>query len=213
MEHLYPLFLNLSGKNCLIVGGGPVAERKAASLLEYGANIKIVSPAVEKEIAAWAEENVLTWVAREFAADDLDGAYMVFIATDDNGLNKNIADRCRQKGILVNAVDDPPNCDFFVPSVLRRDCLAVAISTEGRSPMFAARLRRQLESIITEEYGQIVNMLGQVRDELRCSSLDITQRKQFLEQLVDFDLLDLLQTGRYQEAEERINQCMSCLRD
>ena len=209
MEHLYPIYLHVAGKNCLIIGGGPVAERKAANLLEYGANIKIVSPGAEKKIADWAEQNRLQWIARAFDRHDLDNVFMVFIATDDNSLNKEIADLCRQRGILVNAVDDPPNCDFFVPSVLRRDSLAIAISTEGRSPLFAARLRRRLEAIITEEYGQFVDILGQIREELRHSSLDINQRKQVLEQIVDSDLLELLLDGRHKEAEERIYQCMS----
>jgi precorrin-2 dehydrogenase/sirohydrochlorin ferrochelatase len=212
MEHLYPIYLNVAGKNCLVIGGGPVAERKAASLLEYGAFIRIISPLAGEKITAWADQNLLKWVAREFEADDLDQIFMVFIATDDNSLNKEIADLCRQRGILVNAVDDPPNCDFFVPSVLRRDSLAVAISTEGRSPLFAAHLRRRLETIITEEYGQFVNILGEIREELRKSSLSINQRRQILEQIVDSDLFDLLQAGQYEEAEERINQCMSSLR-
>ncbi|MBP1760703.1 MAG: precorrin-2 dehydrogenase [Firmicutes bacterium] len=212
MEHLYPIYLNVAGKNCLIIGGGPVAERKAASLLEYGACIKVVSPSAEKMITDWADQNLLKWFAREFEANDLDDIFMVFIATDDNRLNKEIADLCRGKGIMVNAVDDPPNCDFFVPSVLRRDSLAIAISTEGRSPLFAARLRRRLEKIITEEYGQFVNILGQIREELQKSNLDINQRRQILEQIVDSDLLDLLLDGRHEEAEERINQCMSSWR-
>ena len=213
MEHLYPIYLHVAGKSCLIVGGGTVAERKAASLLEYGARIKIVSPAAEEGIAEWAGQERLQWIPRAFEDHDLDNVFMVFIATDDNSLNKEIADLCRLKGILVNAVDDPPNCDFFVPSVLRRDSLAVAISTEGRSPLFAARLRRQLEAIVTEEYGYIVNLLGQFREELKQSSLDINQRKQILEQMVDSVLLDLLLDGRYEEAEERINQCMSSWQD
>lgn len=208
MQHLYPIYLNLAKKSCLIIGGGSVAERKAASLLEYGAHVKVVSPLAEPNIIAWADQDILQWYAREYAENDLDGAFMVFIATDDNALNKEIADLCRQRGILVNAVDDPPNCDFYVPSVLRRGSLAVAVSTEGKSPLFAARLRRQLETLITEEYGNCVDSLGQIREELKKSSLDINQRKQILEQIVDADLLGLLQAGRYEEAEERINQCM-----
>jgi precorrin-2 dehydrogenase/sirohydrochlorin ferrochelatase len=212
MEHLYPICLSLAGKKCLIIGGGPVAERKAASLLEYGAQIKVISPRVEKKIAEWANDDLLIWTAREFAVNDLEGSFMVFIATDDNSLNQEIAWLCRQRGILVNAVDDPPNCDFFVPSVLRRDSLAVAISTEGKSPLFAARLRRELETIITSEHGQFVNLLGQIREEVKNSSLDINQRKQILEQIVNSDILALLQAGRDEEVEERINQCMSSLR-
>jgi len=212
MEHLYPIYLSLAGKKCLIIGGGLVAERKAASLLEYGAQIKVISPRVEKTIAEWANDDLLIWTARVFAVDDLEGSFMVFIATDDNSLNQEIAWLCRQRGILVNAVDDPPNCDFFVPSVLRRDSLAVAISTEGKSPLFAARLRRELEAIITEEHGKFVNILGQIREEVKNSSLDINQRKQILEQIINSDILALLLAGCDEEAEERINQCMSSLR-
>lgn len=212
MEHLYPIYLSLAGKNCLIIGGGPVAERKAASLLEYGAQIKVISPRVEKRIAEWANDDLLIWSAREFAINDLEGIFVVFIATDDTSLNHEISLLCRQRNILVNAVDDPPNCDFFVPSVLRRDSLAVAISTEGKSPLFAARLRRELEAIITSEHGQFVNLLGQIREEVKNSSLDINQRKQILEQIIDSDILALLQAGRDEEVEERINQCMSSLR-
>ena len=212
MEHLYPIYLSLVGKNCLIIGGGPVAERKVASLCEYGAHITVISPRVEPGIAEWANEGLLEWSAREFGINDLEGSFMVFIATDDNRLNQEIAGHCRQRDILVNAVDDPLNCDFFVPSVLRRGSLAVAVSTEGKSPMFAARLRRELEAIITKEHGQFVDIMGQIREEVKNSSLDINQRRQILEQIVNSDILALLQAGLDEEVEERIKECMSSLR-
>ncbi|HZK86489.1 MAG TPA: bifunctional precorrin-2 dehydrogenase/sirohydrochlorin ferrochelatase [Syntrophomonas sp.] len=212
MEHLYPVYLSLVGKTCLIIGGGPVAERKVANLLEYGAQVKVVSPRVEKRIAEWANEALLNWTAREFAVNDLDGIFVVFIATDDSRLNQEIAWLCRQRGILVNVVDDPPNCDFFVPSVLRRNSLAVAISTEGKSPLFAARLRRELEAIITNEHGEFVDLLGQIREEVKNSPLAIKQRQQILEQIVNSDILALLQAGLDEEVEERIKECMSSLR-
>jgi len=213
MAHLYPINMSLAGKLCLIVGGGKVAERKVASLLEYEPLLHLVSPQVEENIKHWASEGLLCWIPREFEIADLDQVFMVFIATSDTNVNRDIAALCRARGILVNAVDDPPNCDFFVPSVLRRDSLTVAISTEGKSPMYAARLRRELETIITEQHGQFVDMLGQIRQEVKKSYLDIEQRKQIMEKLVYSDILELIQAGLDEKIEERIKQCMSSLRD
>lgn len=150
---------------------------------------------------------------RTFEENDLNGVFIVFIATNDNLINQSIAAACRKKGILVNAVDDPPNCDFFVPSVLRRNALTVAVSTEGNSPLFAARLRRELEAIITEDHGRYVDILGRLRLEIKNSSLDIEQRKQLLDKLVNSDILELIQAGLDDKAEERIRECMSSLRD
>lgn len=213
MAHLYPIFLSLAGKACLIVGGGQVAERKAASLLEYEAQVRLVSPRVEASIAAWASDGLLTWIPRKFEVQDLEGVSMVFIATDTIQLNQEIATLCRERGILVNAVDDPPNCDFFVPSVLRRNSLVLAVSTEGKSPLYAARLRRELEDIISEEHGRFVDMLGRLREEVKNSDLDIKQRKNIFTRLVDSDLLELIKAGQDDKVEERIKECMSSWQD
>lgn len=212
MAHLYPININLAGKLCLIVGGGKVAERKVTSLLEYEPVLRLVSPQAEKSIQQRASEGDLQWIPRKFADQDLDGVFMVFIATNNTQINQNIAELCRARGILVNAVDDPPNCDFFLPSVLRRDSLVVSVSTEGKSPLYAARLRRELEAIITEEHGQYVDMLGKLRQEVKNSGLDIEQRKQILDKLVNSDILELIQAGLDEKVEERIKECMSSLR-
>lgn len=213
MAHLYPINVSLEGKRCLIVGGGKVAERKAESLLFYNPVLCLVSPQVEGRIEQWANEGLLEWIPRTFEENDLNGVLIVFIATNDNQVNQSIAAACREKGILVNAVDDPPNCDFYVPSVLRRNALTVAVSTEGNSPLYAARLRRELEAIITEDHGKYVDILGQLRQEIKNSSLDMEQRKQILDNLVNSDILELIQAGLDDEAEERIKVCMSSLRD
>lgn len=213
MVHLYPVFLNLVGKTCLIVGGGQVAERKTASLLEHEARVRLVSPRVENNIAVWANEGLVDWIPREFQVQDLKGAFMVFIATDTGQLNQRITALCREQGILVNAVDDPPNCDFYVPSVLRRNSLAIAVSTEGKSPLYAARLRRELEDIIGWEHGEYVDILGRLREEVKSSDLDITQRREIFSRLVDSDLLELIKAGQDEKVEERIKECMSSWRD
>ena len=164
MAHLYPINLSLAGKLCLIVGGGKVAERKAASLLEYGPVLRLVSPRAENSIQQQAGEGLLKWIPREFAEGDLDGVFMVFIATDDTRVNRKIAELCRVRGILVNAVDDPPNCDFFVPSVLRRDSLGgIGIYRGKESSNMQLVYVVKLETMITEEHGRFVDMLGKAK--------------------------------------------------
>lgn len=212
MEHLYPIFINLADKMCLVVGGGKVAQRKIETLLEYRAQVLAVSPDVADRIKDWAERKLITWKSRLFEPSDLEDVFLVFIATGDSRTNKEIAALCRDRGIMVNAVDDPENCDFYVPAILRRDSLCIAVSTEGKSPLLAAKLRNELENMIPAEYGDWVEILGRLREEIKRSDLDISQRQQVFSDLVYSDILNLLIQGRKQEAEERITACMSCLR-
>jgi precorrin-2 dehydrogenase / sirohydrochlorin ferrochelatase len=213
MAHLYPIYLHLAGKRCLVVGGGQVAERKIATLLEYEANVLLVSPEVTSDLEHWADQKLITWRRGTFQPEDLLGIFLVFIATGDGVLNKAITALCREHGILVNAVDDPPNCDFYVPSILRRNSLCLAISTEGKSPLLAAKLRKELEDQITDEYGEWVEILGSLRDEIKNSSLDWQEKKQLFETLVYSDMLDWLKEGKKEQIEERIKECMSSLRE
>lgn len=212
MEHLYPIYINLAGKKCLVVGGGKVAQRKIETLLEYKARVQVASPVVTDPIDVWAQSNLISWAERNFEPADLADVFLVFIATGDKQTNKEIASLCRDRGIMVNAVDDPENCDFFVPAILRRESLCIAVSTEGKSPLLAAKLRNELESLIPSAYGDWVETLGRLRDEIKHADLDIEQRQQIFAELVNSDILELIIQGRKQQAEERINECMSCLR-
>lgn len=213
MAHLYPIYLQLAGKKCLVVGGGKVAERKTATLLEYEAEVRLVSPEITVYLNNLAAQDLISWRRGVFEPFDLNGIFLVFIATGDNKVNQAITALCRERGILVNAVDDPPNCDFYVPSILRRNSLCLAISTEGNSPLFAAKLRRELEDIITDEYGEWVEILGSLRDEIKNSGLNFEEKKRLFEALVYSDMLDLLKEGNKEQIEERIKECMSSLRD
>ncbi len=213
MAHLYPIFLNLSGKRCLVIGGGKVAERKVETLLEYDAQVIVVSPESSVRIRELTQRNLISWQQRVFTPIDLDDVFMVFIATGDSETNRSVAGLCREKGILVNAVDDPDNCDFYVPAILRRKSLCVAVSTEGNSPLLAAKIRNELKNAIPTEYGEWVEILGQLRDKIKKSNLDIAQRQKVFNDLVYSDILDLLKQGRKQEIEERISECMSFLRE
>jgi precorrin-2 dehydrogenase/sirohydrochlorin ferrochelatase len=209
MAHLFPIFISLAGKSCLVIGGGQVAERKIADLSIYEANIKVISPEVEDRIRQWWSEGLIEWQAREFKDSDLDNVFMVFVATNDAAVNRKVVEQCRHRGILVNAVDDPPNCDFYVPAVVRRNSLVIGISTEGKSPLYARKLKEQLEQLIGEEYGQFVDILGEQREYIKQAIPDIEMRKKVFQALVDSDILDLLKSGDGERVKERMEECMS----
>lgn len=207
--HLFPIYVNLEKRKCLVVGGGKVAERKVENLMEYGAVIRVVSPEVEPGLQRMAEEGRIELRCREFQKGDLEQIFIAFVATDQNSINQEVVDACRDRGILVNAVDDPPRCDFYVPSIVRQGSLVLAISTEGKSPAFARRLRQQLETIITPEYGEFVDLLGEVRQALKSQVPDIEKRKEILEYLVYSDIFDLYEAGEKEKARGKVGQCMS----
>lgn len=212
-QHLYPIYINLLDKPCLIVGGGTVAERKVGSLLDYGAKVKLISPEVTLAIKNYAQKGLITWEERTFQPDDLENIFLVYIATNNNETNHLIAHLCKNKKILFNAVDDPPNCDFFVPSIVRRGSLAIAISTEGKSPMLARHLRVELEEYFPVEYEEYVDLLGEYRELIKKEIPDINIRKQIFAALVNLDILDLLKAGKREQARERVEQCISSWRD
>ncbi|HEX3010442.1 MAG TPA: bifunctional precorrin-2 dehydrogenase/sirohydrochlorin ferrochelatase [Syntrophomonadaceae bacterium] len=212
-NNLFPVYLDINGRKSLVVGGGMVARRKIADLLECGCQVTVISLRADAMIVDWANEGRITWLQREFNNEDLQNVFLVFLATDNHRVNGRIADLCRDKGIMVNAVDDPVNCSFFVPSVLRRQSLAIAISTSGNSPLFARKLKEELGDVVTDAYGEFVEMLGQQRKLIQERITDIKERKRVFETLIDSDILELLKAGEKEKARERMEQCMSCLRD
>lgn len=213
MLPLFPVFVNLQERPCLMVGGGVVAERKAATLLEYGAKITIISKEITAQIEQWHREGRVEIALRAFCEQDLEGIFLVFVATNDSEVNRRVSRCCREREILVNVAEHPEQGDFFVPSILKRRDLTVAISTAGKSPAFARRLRKELETIITPEYGEFVDLLGNVRSYLQEQVPDIKRRKQILQELVYSDILALIQVGDKEKVKEKIRQCMSFWQD
>jgi len=208
---LYPVFVDISGKRCLVVGGGSVALRKIRTLVECGAKVRVVSPAAAAEIRRLASDGLVAWEEKKFVPRDLDGVFMAFAATDDTGKNRQIIQACKNKDVPVNAADDPEACDFFVPSVVRRRGLCVAIGTGGRSPLLAGRLRNELEGMIPEEYGEFLEILGEQREKLKKEVPDREKRKKIFEALVYSDILELLRAGKPEQVKEQIDQCLSSL--
>ncbi len=213
MKHLFPICLNMQDKLCLVVGGGAVAERKIRALLEHGARVRVVSNSITAQIEQWQRENLAQILIRGFQEEDLKGVFLVFIATNDRQVNCEVSQLCRQKGIPANVVDDPEQCDFLVPAIVRRNSLTFAVSTEGKSPAYARKLRRDLEEIITPAHGEFVDLLGEARVYLQSHVPDIKKRKQILESLVYSDILNLIQVGEKDKAKEKIRQCMSFWQD
>lgn len=162
----YPVFLDISGRKCVVVGGGDVAARKVARLLACGARVFVVSPELIPELAGLKARSVVDHVAARYNIQYLEGAVLVIGATDDDKTNAAISSDARRLGIPVNIVDDPQKCDFILPSIVERDDLTIAVSTGGNSPALARRLREELEAVYGEEYGILLNLLGRLREKM-----------------------------------------------
>jgi precorrin-2 dehydrogenase / sirohydrochlorin ferrochelatase len=167
----YPIALDLHQKACLVVGGGSLATEKVEGLLVAGATIKVVSATVTPTIAYLAEVGEITLHQRPYRADDLEGIYLAYGATEDRAENARVAADARQVGVIVNAVDDIPNCDFFAVSIVRRGDLQIAISTNGRSPAFARWVREYLDAWIPKAFGGVLDALADVRQDLRAQGV------------------------------------------
>lgn len=195
----YPLFLKVKGKRCVVIGGGEVALRKTRALLEYGANIEVVSPALDAELRQLASDGIIRVSNREFQPSDLEGALIAIAATDDLAINKRVTVEARQRGTLVNVVDNPELCDFIVPSGIRRGDLAIAISTGGKSPALSRKLRMKLETLFGEEYAVLADVVAEVRSELKARGKTVSSDR--WQQALDLDrLVGLVKNGQKEEA-------------
>ncbi len=163
----FPVVLDLTGRPCLVVGGGAVAERKAQALLDAAARVTVISPTLTPRLAAWAEARALRHVAGAYRRGDVAGYALVFVATDDRALSAAVAAEARALGVWINAADDPPHCDFILPSVLRRGALTVAVSTGGTSPALARAVREELDAHLTDDYRVLATVAAETRRELR----------------------------------------------
>lgn len=209
MAGYYPIFLNIEGMPCLVIGGGEVAERKIASLLQNGACVTVISPAVTPAIKNLIEAGKILWLSRAFAQGDTAGNYLVISATNQEEVNQRVFEECRAARILVNVVDDPAKCGFLVPAVVRRGDLAIAVSTGGASPLVARQIRQELGERYGPEYATYLKLLAGARKGVLTRFSDPKQRREIFEQLTNGYLLRLVQGGRVDEAKEWVKQCLS----
>lgn len=197
-EKLFPMFLKLSARPCLVVGAGAVAESKIASLLEAGGRVRVVAPEATPQVRSWAQSNTIEWRQRPFQPDDLDGMFLVVAATSSTELHERIFDEATRRGVLCNIVDVPPLCDFYYPSVVQRGALQIAISTAGLSPALAQRLRNQLEDQFGPEYEEWLMRLGEAREKLHSAKMDPEERKRLLHQDASEEAFEAFRRNRRQ---------------
>lgn len=190
--NLFPIFIKLADRPCLVVGAGAIASAKIAALLESAARVTVIAPRATEDVQSLAATRKITWRAREFEPHDLDGIFLGIAATSDAAVNRAVFLAAQSRGILCNAVDDPPNCDFYFPAVVRRGDLQIAISTSGQSPALAQQLRRELEDIFDESAGDWVRFLGELRREILAAHAPSEQRKQLLIDLANSERAMLL---------------------
>ncbi|MEA1996389.1 MAG: bifunctional precorrin-2 dehydrogenase/sirohydrochlorin ferrochelatase [Gemmatimonadota bacterium] len=220
----YPVFLKLEGRPCLVVGGGKVACRKVASLLEANAGVTVVSPEAGPEIQRLAAERKITWKRKAFEDTDLeggddgegDGVLLVVGATGDCELNRRIFSLADSAGVLVNIVDQPESCNFLVPSTLSRGPFQIAVSTGGASPLLARRVRERLERSFGPHYREVVLRLAELRPLLKERLPDEKKRREFWDMFIDLDFFDSLIDYREEidlKLRERVERCLSQLAD
>jgi precorrin-2 dehydrogenase / sirohydrochlorin ferrochelatase len=193
--HLFPLFLKLEGRPCVIVGAGPIAEGKIEGLLDTGAHLRVVAPEATEKIREWDRSAKLEWHQRPFQPSDLDGMFLVVASTNSTPLHEQIFAEAQKRQVLCNIVDVPHLCDFYYPAVVRRGPLQIAISTSGQSPALAQRLRKDLEIQFGPEYEQWLTHLASLRDQLQSDkTLDPEERKRQLHAAVTSESFSAFQS-------------------
>jgi len=202
----YPIFLELKGKKILVVGGGQVAERKIEALLDCGAEIKIVSLKLTDKLHKIVENHGLHYLQEEFQEKYLDGVFLVIAATDDRSLNHKISTTAQEKGLLINAVDQPPDCNFIVPSIVKKGDLQIAISTSGKSPALARKLREQLDSQFGDEYKDFLVLMGLLRKEILSKGLSQKENSRIFHEIVESDILEALARNDRERVESIVSR-------
>lgn len=203
MPEFYPVYLNIKGKKCVIVGGGKVSCRKACSLKESGANVVVVSPEICKELS---EVEGISLVRNNYDESILDDAFLVIAATDSEKVNKQVSLDARKRNIIVNVVDCPELCSFIVPSTVNRGDLCISISTGGASPALAKNIRKELDVIFGPEYEEYLNLLTKMRNIALSNVKDDVERRRKLQRLADKDILEILKTKGLKEVEEKMRE-------
>jgi precorrin-2 dehydrogenase / sirohydrochlorin ferrochelatase len=189
MSNLFPMFMKLEGKRCLVVGAGNVGEPKIGGLIDTSARVGVIALQASETVQAWAQAEKIRLELRAFAAEDLDGKFLAVVATASRALNGSIYREAQRRGVLCNVVDDPEYCDFYYPAVVRRGDLQIAISTNGQSPSLAQKLRQQLERQFGPGYAEWVKELGETRRLVLASYLDSERKRELLHSLASREAL------------------------
>ena len=204
MTAYYPVYLNLENRRCVIIGGGGVAEGKIARLREAGAVISVVSPDATPGIRQMAADGILRWEPRTYRPGDLEGAFIAIAATNDRDVNRAIYKEAEARGVMLNAVDDPPNCSFIAPSIVQRGPVTVAISTGGASPALARKLRESLQASGDLAWADLAGVMTAARARLRQQGLLTAVDPEQWQACITPELLQMAQNGQEAEALEML---------
>ena len=191
----YPVNLDIKGKHCLVVGGGSVASRKAKTLMECGALVTVISPEFSETLQMLAQNLRITLIQRRYETSDLDEKFLVIGATNDEELNRRINADAEQRNMLCNIADVPDICNFILPSIIRRGDLCLAISTSGKSPAFAKKLRKELEKSFGDEYALFLTLMGEIRKKLLSTEHAPEAHKPLFEKLIHTNLLEMIKNN------------------
>jgi precorrin-2 dehydrogenase/sirohydrochlorin ferrochelatase len=205
MYRYYPVLLDLHAKRVLVVGGGKIAQRKIEALLHHGASVRVIAKELNSDIALLVEKGLIHYAGQDFSEGHLDKVFLVVAATSDASLNRRVSEKAREKGLLVNAVDQPSECNFIVPSVLRRGDLVVAVSTSGKSPAFARKVREDLEEHFGDEYELFLALMGNLRQIILSQGLPQERNQELFQRLISSDLLRSIREKNWEEAASIIN--------
>jgi precorrin-2 dehydrogenase/sirohydrochlorin ferrochelatase len=202
MALYYPIYLNITAKRCVVIGGGAVAERKVMGLLRAGASVHVVSPAITDPLQELARAGKIEYVSQEYSPDHLDDCELVFAATSSRAVNARVTADAIARRVHVNVADAPQEGDFITPAVVRRGEFCLSVATGGSNPALAARLAGEMEARFGPEYGDFVELLGEVRDTIKEWTLDLTARRQAAEAVLDHEseLCALLAEGHREDA-------------
>ena len=195
----YPIHLNINNRNCLVVGGGGVGTRKVKTLLDCGARVTLVSPEISPQLRDLAASGDIILKERSYQSDDLSNLFLVIGATDDEKLNKQISSDADRLNTLCNIADRPEVCNFILPSIVHRDDLVITISTSGKSPALAKKLRKALENQFGKEYGTLLRLMGAIRKKLLQQAHEPEAHKPLFEQLLNSDLIGMIQEGEVEK--------------
>lgn len=193
---LFGMFIELTGRRCLVVGGGAVGTRKVQSLLEAGSDVTVVSREVTAELQRLIDEGTVAYIHGSFAPEHIAGMLLCVSAMDERPANEAVATACRERGVLVNVVDDGPLSDFFFPSVVRRGDLVIAVSSGGVAPSMVKRIRQDLEACYGQEYGSVVQVMGTLRKRLREAGVTGDRLARVMERAATLPIAGMMSEGQ-----------------
>lgn len=199
---LYPVNLKISGRLCLVVGGGNVALRKIQSLIGCNARVTVISPRVVDEIRVLAEKGDIRLHLREYQPGDLADGFLVFSATDNPGVQEQIGREAAERNVLLNSADNPGRCDFQVPAKVRRGELLLTISTGGASPALSKLIREQLEEQFNDEYNRVISLFARIREEIVPVAGNSAANRILFQELLDSEVVDLTRKGEWRRVKE-----------